>query len=82
MPGCSAAIDAQAADGVARHLSAAADPVGPVGLMTHHLVHDAEVWEHVAAFVHLVSGHPKACWVSLDDALAAAIEPAQERVPA
>lgn len=74
-----AAIDAQAEAGVERYLADAAG--SPVGLMTHHLVHDADVWAHVAAFVGLVSAHPKARWVSLGEPLAAA-RPAPERVSA
>jgi hypothetical protein len=35
---------------------------GPVGLLTHHAVHDAATDAFVAAFVALVSAHPGAVW--------------------
>lgn len=43
---------------MAKALSAA----GPVGLLTHHAMHDGAVDAFVGAFVSLVSAHPGAVW--------------------
>lgn len=36
---------------------------GPIGLLTHHIDHDAALWAFVAAFAALVGQHPGARWV-------------------
>ena len=35
----------------------------PAGLLTHHLDHNAAVWQFTEALVELVHDHPGACWV-------------------
>ncbi|MEM8552729.1 MAG: polysaccharide deacetylase [Pseudomonadota bacterium] len=37
---------------------------GPIGLLTHHIVHDAPLDRFVEAFADLVAGHDGAEWVS------------------
>ena len=62
------AIDAQAAAAVATRL---ADPgAGPIGVMTHHLVHDDAVWADLTALIDTLNAHPAARWIGLDAALA------------
>ncbi|MEM1049043.1 MAG: polysaccharide deacetylase family protein [Pseudomonadota bacterium] len=34
----------------------------PIGLLTHHLVHDEETWAFLDAFLSLTSDHPAARW--------------------
>lgn len=34
----------------------------PVGLLTHHLVHDRALWSFLAQFLGLIAGHPAAAW--------------------
>ena len=34
----------------------------PVGLLTHHLVHDRALWTFLAQFLALMAGHPAAEW--------------------
>lgn len=41
---------------------------GPVGLLTHHLVHDEAVWDFVAAVLEATSGHPAARWLPFGEA--------------
>jgi hypothetical protein len=36
---------------------------GPVGLLTHHLVHDAAVWAFLARLYATTRGHPGCRWV-------------------
>lgn len=42
----------------------------PVGLLTHHLVHDAQVWGFLDRLLALTVGHPGCRWVGLADLLA------------
>jgi hypothetical protein len=44
----------------------------PVGLLSHHLVHDAQAWETLDAILELTSRHPAARWCRPDDLLAEA----------
>ena len=44
-----------------------ADPA-PIGLLTHHLVHDAGVWAFAEAFVATTAAHPAADWPAVDAA--------------
>jgi peptidoglycan/xylan/chitin deacetylase (PgdA/CDA1 family) len=37
----------------------------PVGLLTHHLVHDAQVWGFLQRLFALTHGHPGCVWVGL-----------------
>ncbi len=40
------------------------DPVEPTGLLTHHLVHDEDVWRFLGRFLKTVADHPAARWMS------------------
>ncbi|MDZ4310580.1 MAG: polysaccharide deacetylase family protein [Cypionkella sp.] len=42
----------------------------PVGLLTHHLVHDAQVWGFLTRLFALTATHPGCRWVSLPDLIA------------
>lgn len=42
----------------------------PIGLLTHHLVHDAQVWGFLARLFTLTADHPGCRWVSLPDLIA------------
>jgi len=35
----------------------------PTGLLTHHLVMDAETWAFTERFLHMTLSHPAACWM-------------------
>ncbi|WP_108662511.1 hypothetical protein [Acuticoccus kandeliae] len=48
-------------------VATARSQTGPIGLLTHHLVHTDEVDAFVAAFVALVSSHPGAVWAGARD---------------
>jgi hypothetical protein len=37
----------------------------PIGLLTHHLVHDEAAWSFVAAFIEHVGRHPAARFVAV-----------------
>lgn len=39
----------------------------PVGLLTHHLVHDAQVWGFLTRLLALTANHPGCRWVGLPD---------------
>ncbi len=39
-----------------------AGPNEPIGLLTHHLVHDEETWAFLEAFLSLASDHPAVRW--------------------
>ena len=43
-----------------------ADADEPTGLLGHHLVHDDEAWDFIAAFIDATSGHEAARWLDLD----------------
>lgn len=43
---------------------------GPVGVLTHHLVHDAQAWAFLKRLFALTQGHPACRWVGLPDLLA------------
>jgi hypothetical protein len=49
-----------------RHLTSrrtgTADPDEPTGLLTHHLVHDADCDRFLAQYTAAISLHPAACW--------------------
>jgi len=46
----------------------AAEPDEPLGLLTHHLVHDEGLWDFLEAFLALTSAHPAARWLTIDAA--------------
>jgi hypothetical protein len=59
--GCSSALrDALRALQVIRSNAAAQQPLG---LLTHHLRHDAAQWAFIAEFLDRIKHHPGACWV-------------------
>ncbi len=45
---------------------------GPVGVLTHHLVHDAQAWGVLSRVLRLTEGHPACRWVGLPALLGAA----------
>ena len=45
-----------------------ADADEPTGLLGHHLVHDDEAWDFIAAFIDATAGHEAARWLDLDTA--------------
>ncbi|WP_024304630.1 polysaccharide deacetylase family protein [Pseudogulbenkiania sp. MAI-1] len=63
--------DAAVAAALARHLAArrqgegqgGADPAEPTGLMSHHLVHDAALWDGCARLLAVLAEHPAAIWL-------------------
>ena len=42
----------------------------PIGLLTHHLVHDAQVWGFLTRLFALTADHPGCRWVSLPELIA------------
>jgi peptidoglycan/xylan/chitin deacetylase (PgdA/CDA1 family) len=46
--------------------------VGPVGVMTHHNVHDAAAWRFIELLFALTFGHPGARWVPVAELMAEA----------
>ena len=42
----------------------------PIGLLTHHLVHDAQVWGFLERLFALTADHPGCRWVSLPELIA------------
>ena len=42
----------------------------PIGILTHHLDHDEEVWEFLEKLGALVQSHPHAAWVSPEEIFA------------
>lgn len=48
-------------------ICAAIDKGGPVGLLTHHLVHDAQAWGFLERFLTLTAGHSACQWTGLRD---------------
>lgn len=42
----------------------------PIGLLTHHLVHDAQVWGFLTRLFALTANHPGCRWVSLPELIA------------
>jgi hypothetical protein len=61
-----AGIEAAIAAAV-RHLTlrrtGTADPSEPTGLLTHHLVHDAECWRFLDQFLTITKAHPAVRWL-------------------
>jgi peptidoglycan/xylan/chitin deacetylase (PgdA/CDA1 family) len=50
---------------------ASENPVGAIGILTHHLVHDAAAWDFLGELFALTAGHPACRWASASDILAA-----------
>lgn len=42
---------------------------GAVGILSHHLVHDAQAWAFLATLFDLTRGHPGCVWIGLDSLL-------------
>jgi hypothetical protein len=62
---------AQALERLATELAAArAEGWRPVGVLTHHLVHDADAWAALDAILDAASRHPAARWCDPDELLA------------
>ena len=63
----------RALDAVLEHLAqrrqGAADRDEPTGLLTHHLVFDAEAWRFVGALLARTKRHPAARWVGVAEAV-------------
>jgi hypothetical protein len=49
-------------------LTGAADPEEPLGLLTHHLDHDEELWTFLEEFFRLTQKHPAARWITTAEA--------------
>jgi peptidoglycan/xylan/chitin deacetylase (PgdA/CDA1 family) len=47
------------------------NPVGAIGVLTHHLVHDATAWDFLEQLFALTAGHPACRWASAAELLAA-----------
>lgn len=43
---------------------------GPIGILSHHLAHDAQAWRFLDNLFALTSGHRGCCWAGLDDLIA------------
>nr|WP_294867981.1 hypothetical protein [uncultured Pseudogulbenkiania sp.] len=58
--------DAALAAALARHLAARrrgeADALEPSGIMSHHRVHDAAIWDGATRLLALLAAHPAAAW--------------------
>jgi hypothetical protein len=42
---------------------------GPIGILSHHLVHDAAAWSFLESLFELTQGHPGCRWTSLNELL-------------
>ena len=47
-----------------------ADPIEPTGLLTHHLVHDEEIWAALYKLLSALTEHPAVRFVTIEGALA------------
>jgi peptidoglycan/xylan/chitin deacetylase (PgdA/CDA1 family) len=54
--------------------SGRADASEPIGLLTHHEVHDAETWEFLTEVLRFLAAHPAVRWVHPGDAFGLASE--------
>lgn len=52
------------------------DPAEPIGLLTHHRVHDAAIWELLDALLDRLAGHPALAWPAPGDLIDAPRPPA------
>ncbi|MAL79340.1 MAG: hypothetical protein CMN55_09545 [Sneathiella sp.] len=70
----SAVRDEMLVDLICGHLSArregVADPLEPTGLLSHHLVHDEEIWAALYRLLSVLCGHAAVRFVSVQGALA------------
>jgi len=51
-------------------LTEAADPEEPLGLLTHHLDHDEDLWKFLDQLFRLTKRHPAARWITPAEAFA------------
>lgn len=63
---------ARAASVVMEELASAIARGGPVGLLTHHLVHDAALWTLLQELFRITQSHPGCRWVSLAELMSEA----------
>jgi hypothetical protein len=63
-------FDAVTADLAAKLANARARGFGPVGLLTHHLAHDATAWETLDRLLGVFADDPAMTWSAPDDVLA------------
>jgi hypothetical protein len=66
--GAAHALDA-VLDHLARRRRGTVDPDEPTGMLTHHLVFDAEAWRFVGELLARTCHHPAVRWVSIADAV-------------
>jgi len=55
---------------IAGWLTEGSEPPGAIGILTHHLVHDAAVWTFLERLFALTSGHPACQWMGVPELLA------------
>jgi hypothetical protein len=67
----------QFARAIEARLAGTADPDEPIGLLTHHLVHDEAVWRVVESLLDRLSRTAKLSYVSAGEAFSLADEPAR-----
>lgn len=51
------------------------DTQGPIGVLTHHLVHDEQAWAFLQSLFALVTGHAGCNWVPISSLLARSPDP-------
>lgn len=64
-----AAACLRAAIGLLRAMRGGTTPLQPMGFLTHHLRHDAVLWDFVAEFVAAIATHPAGRWLDTATAL-------------
>lgn len=52
----------------------------PLGLLTHHLDHDADLWAFLPEFFRATAAHPAARWINVEEAFAAAPSTSSQRI--
>jgi hypothetical protein len=53
-------------DGLTRRRTGGMPATAPLGLLTHHLVHDKDLWRFLARLLDRLGGHPAVLWPSID----------------
>jgi hypothetical protein len=56
-------------------LARAVDRGGPVGVLSHHLVHDAQAWAVLERVLEMTRDHPRCRWVGLWDLVRRGAQP-------
>lgn len=67
---------AELVDHLAARRQGALDKDEPTGLLTHHLVHDEDIWRFLAQLFDVTLRHPAARWLSTADVFASGSSPA------